>query len=210
MSPKAPTTPVQLRPRHGRPQHPGRGKAQHAAADRGGADPARCGDHRVESGRTARGRRHLLNWITWTAFAIELVVMLAVVPDRRNWLRHNPLAPIIVVLTPPRPSPRPAGPAGAAPAPPAVAAAPRADLARGLLPAGIALRSAARGADRARRRRPLRRPRAPEPAPRRLGRDLLGGDDDDHARLRASTRRRPAARSSRPSSSSSGSASWRC
>jgi voltage-gated potassium channel len=44
---------------------------------------------------------NLLNWITWTAFAIELVVMLAIVPDRRKWLRHNPLAPIIVFLTPP-------------------------------------------------------------------------------------------------------------
>lgn len=42
-----------------------------------------------------------LNWITWIAFAIELVVMLAVVPDRRRWLRHNPLDAIIVFLTPP-------------------------------------------------------------------------------------------------------------
>ncbi len=43
----------------------------------------------------------LLNWITWIAFAIELVVMLAVVPNRRLWLRHHPLDLIIVVLTPP-------------------------------------------------------------------------------------------------------------
>jgi voltage-gated potassium channel len=42
-----------------------------------------------------------LNWITWVAFAIELVVMLAVVPDRRRWLRHHPLDAIIVFLTPP-------------------------------------------------------------------------------------------------------------
>jgi voltage-gated potassium channel len=42
-----------------------------------------------------------LNWITWVAFAIELVVMLAVVPDRRKWLRHHPLDAIIVFLTPP-------------------------------------------------------------------------------------------------------------
>lgn len=42
-----------------------------------------------------------LNWITWTAFAIELVVMLAVVPNRRKWLRHHPLDPFIVVFTPP-------------------------------------------------------------------------------------------------------------
>ena len=31
----------------------------------------------------------ILNWVTWIAFAIELVVMLAVVPDRRAWLRHT-------------------------------------------------------------------------------------------------------------------------
>ena len=42
-----------------------------------------------------------LNWVTWTAFAIELVVMLAVVPNRRLWLRHHPLDPFIVVFTPP-------------------------------------------------------------------------------------------------------------
>jgi voltage-gated potassium channel len=43
----------------------------------------------------------VLNWVTWTAFAIELVVMLAVVPDRRKWLRHHPLDPFIVIFTPP-------------------------------------------------------------------------------------------------------------
>jgi voltage-gated potassium channel len=42
-----------------------------------------------------------LNWITWVAFFAELVVMLAVVPDRRKWLRHHPLDAVIVVLTPP-------------------------------------------------------------------------------------------------------------
>jgi voltage-gated potassium channel len=44
---------------------------------------------------------NILNWVTWIAFAIELVVMLIVVPDRRAWLRHNPLSPVIVILTPP-------------------------------------------------------------------------------------------------------------
>src|SRR5438309_5310423 len=43
----------------------------------------------------------LLNWVTWVAFAIELVVMLAVVPKRRIWLRHPPPDLIIVVFTPP-------------------------------------------------------------------------------------------------------------
>lgn len=42
-----------------------------------------------------------LNWITWLAFLGELVTMLVVVPDRRAWLRHNPLDLVIVVLTPP-------------------------------------------------------------------------------------------------------------
>jgi voltage-gated potassium channel len=43
----------------------------------------------------------LLNWVTWFAFLVELVTMLAVVPDRRRWLRHHPLDPFIVFLTPP-------------------------------------------------------------------------------------------------------------
>jgi voltage-gated potassium channel len=43
----------------------------------------------------------VLNWVTWLAFTIELVVMLAVVPDRRKWLRHHPLDPFIVFFTPP-------------------------------------------------------------------------------------------------------------
>jgi len=43
----------------------------------------------------------VLNWVTWIAFAVEMVVMLAVVPDRRAWLRANPLSPVIVFLTPP-------------------------------------------------------------------------------------------------------------
>lgn len=43
----------------------------------------------------------VLNWVTWVAFAIELVAMLAVVPNRRLWLRHNPLDLFIVLFTPP-------------------------------------------------------------------------------------------------------------
>jgi voltage-gated potassium channel len=43
----------------------------------------------------------ILNWVTWSAFLIELTVMLAVVPDRRTWLRHNPLDLILVLVTPP-------------------------------------------------------------------------------------------------------------
>jgi hypothetical protein len=32
-----------------------------------------------------------LNWATWFVFALEVVVMLAVVADRRRWLRGHPL-----------------------------------------------------------------------------------------------------------------------
>ena len=43
----------------------------------------------------------ILNWIVWLAFLVELVVMLALVPNRRQWLREHPLELAIVVLTPP-------------------------------------------------------------------------------------------------------------
>jgi len=43
----------------------------------------------------------IANWVIWVAFAVELVVMLAVVPDRRAWLRTHPLELAVVVLTPP-------------------------------------------------------------------------------------------------------------
>jgi voltage-gated potassium channel len=42
-----------------------------------------------------------LNWLTWLAFLAEIVLMLAVVPDRGRWLREHPLEVAIVVLTPP-------------------------------------------------------------------------------------------------------------
>ena len=41
------------------------------------------------------------NWSIWIAFAIELVVMLAVVPDRWTWVRSHPLEVVVVLLTPP-------------------------------------------------------------------------------------------------------------
>jgi voltage-gated potassium channel len=43
----------------------------------------------------------VVNWAIWLAFAIEVVVMLAVVPNRWGWLREHPLEVAIVVLTPP-------------------------------------------------------------------------------------------------------------
>lgn len=43
----------------------------------------------------------VLNWMIWVAFALELIVMLAVVPSRWRWLRTHPLELVIVLLTPP-------------------------------------------------------------------------------------------------------------
>ena len=42
-----------------------------------------------------------LNWGTWIAFAVELAVMLILVPDRGKYLRHHPVEIIVVFLTPP-------------------------------------------------------------------------------------------------------------
>lgn len=43
----------------------------------------------------------VLDWLSWGAFAAELVTMLAIVPDRRGYLRGHFLEVAIVVLTPP-------------------------------------------------------------------------------------------------------------
>lgn len=43
----------------------------------------------------------VLNWAIWLAFLTELIVMLAVVPNRWRWLRDHPLEVVVVVLTPP-------------------------------------------------------------------------------------------------------------
>jgi voltage-gated potassium channel len=43
----------------------------------------------------------VLNWGTWLAFVAELVVMLAVVPDRRRWLREHPVEVLVTLITPP-------------------------------------------------------------------------------------------------------------
>lgn len=44
---------------------------------------------------------HVLNWGTWLAFATEIAVMLAVVPDRRRWLREHPLEVVVTLISPP-------------------------------------------------------------------------------------------------------------
>lgn len=41
------------------------------------------------------------DWVIWLAFLSEIVVMLAVVPDRRRWLTAHVVDVAIVVLTPP-------------------------------------------------------------------------------------------------------------
>jgi len=43
----------------------------------------------------------IVNWGIWVTFALEVVVMLAVVPSRGRWLRDNPLEVAIVLFTPP-------------------------------------------------------------------------------------------------------------
>lgn len=53
---------------------------------------------RGDEWRTLAG---VVNWMIWLAFAVELVVMLAVVRDRWAWLRTHPLEVAVVVLTPP-------------------------------------------------------------------------------------------------------------
>ena len=41
------------------------------------------------------------DWTIWLTFLAEVIAMLAVVPDRRAWMRHHVLDVAIVVLTPP-------------------------------------------------------------------------------------------------------------
>jgi voltage-gated potassium channel len=43
----------------------------------------------------------ILNWITWGIFALEVAVMLIVVPSRRKWVRTHLLDVAVTVLTPP-------------------------------------------------------------------------------------------------------------
>jgi voltage-gated potassium channel len=52
-------------------------------------------------GTTANAGGDVLDWISWLTFLTEVAIMLAVVPDRRAWLRGHWLEVVIVVLTPP-------------------------------------------------------------------------------------------------------------
>jgi voltage-gated potassium channel len=42
-----------------------------------------------------------LNWVSWLIFLAEALIMLAVVPDRRRWIREHPIEVMVVLLTPP-------------------------------------------------------------------------------------------------------------
>lgn len=52
-------------------------------------------------GEPWRSLGSVLNWAIWLVFTFELVAMLAVVPDRRRWLRQHPVELVVVILTPP-------------------------------------------------------------------------------------------------------------
>jgi voltage-gated potassium channel len=58
----------------------------------------------IELGNTGPGLRLLgdiLNWISWSAFVAQAVIMLRVVDDKKQWLRHHPLDVAIVLFTTP-------------------------------------------------------------------------------------------------------------
>src|SRR4051794_36763457 len=52
------------------------------------------------TGGTLEALAVFLNWATWIVFAVELVLLLAVVPDRGRFLRRRPLDLVIVFLSP--------------------------------------------------------------------------------------------------------------
>lgn len=54
-----------------------------------------------DTGEPWRTLAGVTNWAIWLVFLGELLVLLAVVPDRRQWLRKHPLDVAIVILTPP-------------------------------------------------------------------------------------------------------------
>jgi len=52
-------------------------------------------------GGTLETIAEFLNWGTYLIFALELVIMLILVPDRKLYLKHHPVELIVVFLTPP-------------------------------------------------------------------------------------------------------------
>jgi voltage-gated potassium channel len=57
--------------------------------------------HSLELDGVAGAAVDVANWVLWTVFLLEVVVMLVIAPDDRAWLRRNKLDVAIVVLTPP-------------------------------------------------------------------------------------------------------------
>lgn len=53
------------------------------------------------AGDAWKGIASVTNWVIWIAFAVEMVVMLAVVRDRWAWVRSHLLEVTVVILTPP-------------------------------------------------------------------------------------------------------------
>lgn len=54
-----------------------------------------------DPGPAAGAIAKVLNYVIWIAFAVEMIVMLAVVPSKRQWLASHPIEVIVVLLTPP-------------------------------------------------------------------------------------------------------------
>lgn len=52
-------------------------------------------------GEPWRALAGVLNWVIWLAFLTEIVVMLAVVPQKWRWAREHPLELFIVIVSPP-------------------------------------------------------------------------------------------------------------
>ncbi len=48
-----------------------------------------------------RSIAYIGDWVVWSVFALELIVMLAVVPSRWQYIREHPIDIAIVLLTPP-------------------------------------------------------------------------------------------------------------
>jgi voltage-gated potassium channel len=53
------------------------------------------------AGKSLQTVAAVANWVIWSVFLAEVVLMLSIVPSRRRWLREHPLDVAIVVLTPP-------------------------------------------------------------------------------------------------------------
>jgi voltage-gated potassium channel len=58
----------------------------------------------IQDSHAGRGTKEFaagLDWLIWLAFALELVAMVIVVPQRAKWLREHPLELVIVLVSPP-------------------------------------------------------------------------------------------------------------